>query len=147
MFGSLDISTSGLVAQRTRMTAIADNLANKDTLLAADGTYAPFAARSVVFSQGDAATGSSFGVTAEVVQAGTFRWADPNDPAEQIPPTVFKAAQKAGMVNDEGLVKVPMVNEVAQFTDAMEALRSYEANISVADATKRMIDGALQLLA
>ena len=39
------------------------------------------------------------------------------------------------MVNDEGLVKVPMVNEAAQFTDAMEALRSYEANISVADAT------------
>ena len=147
MFGSLDISTSGLVDQRTRMTAIADNLANKDTLLAADGTYAPFSARSVVFREGDAAGGSPLGVTAEVVRTGTYRWADPSDPAEQIPPTVFKAAQKAGMVNEEGLVRVPLVNEVAQFTDAMEALRSYEANISVADATKRMIDGALQLLA
>jgi flagellar basal-body rod protein FlgC len=147
MFGALDISTSGLIAQRTRMTAIADNLANKDTLLAADGSYAPFQARSVVFRQGDDATGDALGVTAQVVRTEAFRWADPKDPSEQIPPHVFKAAQKAGMVNEEGLVKVPMVNEVAQFTDAMEALRSYEANISVADATKRMIDGALQLLA
>ena len=147
MFGSLDISTSGLIAQRTRMTAIADNLANKDTLLATDGSYAPFQARSVVFQEGDDATGDALGVTAQVVRTEAFRWADPQDPSEQIPPHVFKAAQKAGMVNEEGLVKVPMVNEVAQFTDAMEALRSYEANISVADATKRMIDGALQLLA
>ena len=147
MFGSLDISTSGLVAQRTRMTAIADNLANQGTLLAADGSYAPFQARSVLFRQGDPTNRDGLGVTAEVVRTESFRWADPQDPAEQIPPHVFKAAQEAGMVNDEGLVKVPMVNEVAQFTDAMEALRSYEANISVADATKRMIDGALQLLA
>ena len=55
MFGALDISTSGLVAQRTRMTAIADNLANKETLLAPDGSYAPFQARAVLFSAGDSA--------------------------------------------------------------------------------------------
>ena len=147
MFGALDISTSGLVAQRTRMTAIADNLANKDTLLAADGSYAPFQARAVLFSAGDAISGEERGVTARVERTDAFRWADPNDPAEQIPTAVLEAARKAGRVNDEGLVQVPEVNEVAQFTDAMEALRSYEANISVADATKKMIDGALQLLA
>jgi flagellar basal-body rod protein FlgC len=147
MFGALDISTSGLVAQRTRITAIADNLANKETLLAADGSYAPFQARAVLFKQGDPSSRGGMGVSAEVVRTEAYRWADPQDPTEQILPHVFKAAQEAGMVNEEGLVKVPMVNEVAQFTDAMEALRSYEANISVADSTKRMIDGALQLLA
>lgn len=147
MFGSLDISTSGLVAQRTRMTAIADNIANQNTLLAPDGTYSPFQARAVLFAQGDSARGSSDGVTARVVKLDAFRWADPTNPAEQIPPHVFEAAKKAGMVNEEGLVKVPEINQVGQFTDAMEALRSYEANITVADATKRMIDGALQLLA
>jgi flagellar basal-body rod protein FlgC len=129
------------------MTAIADNLANKDTLLAADGSYAPFQARAVLFSAGDVTTGNDLGVTARVERIDSFRWADPSDPSEQIPDFVFEAAKKAGMVNKEGLVQVPEVNEVAQFTDAMEALRSYEANISVADATKRMIDGALQLLA
>ena len=147
MFGSLDISTSGLVAQRTRMTAIADNIANQRTLLAPDGAYAPFQARSVLFETGGASPGSELGVTASVVREPVFRWADPNDPAEDIPPRVFEAAQRAGMVNEEGLVQVPDINEVAQFVDSMEALRSYEANISVADATKRMIDGALQLLA
>ncbi len=147
MFGSLDISTSGLIAQRTRMTAIADNVANQRTLLAADGSYAPFKARSVLFEAGDPASRSEQGVTASVIREAAFRWADPNDPAEKIPPHVVEAARKAGMVNEEGLVLVPDINEVAQFVDSMEALRSYEANISVADATKRMIDGALQLLA
>ncbi|HAW96513.1 MAG: hypothetical protein CMJ33_01505 [Phycisphaerae bacterium] len=147
MFGALDISTSGLVAQRTRMTAIADNLANKETLLAPDGTYAPFQARAVLFSAGDSTTGDELGVTARVERVDAFRWADPSDPSENIPVSVFQAAKAAGRVNEDGLVQVPEVNEVAQFTDAMEALRSYEANISVADATKRMIDGALQLLA
>ena len=147
MFGSLDISTSGLVAQRTRMTAIADNLANQRTLLAADGSYSPFQARDVVFSLGDPTTGGDAGVGAQVIRRNAFRWADPSDPAEQIPDHVVDAARKAGMVSKEGLVQVPDINETAQFVNAMEAMRSYEANISVADATKRMIDGALQLLA
>ena len=147
MFGSLDISTSGLVAQRTRMTAIADNIANQRTLLAPDGSYAPFQERSVLFSAGDRSTGSREGVTATVTRQAAFRWADPTNPAEQIPHQVAEAARKVGMVNDEGLIQVPDINEVGQFVDSMEALRSYEANISVADATKRMIDGALQLLA
>jgi len=129
------------------MTAIADNIANQNTLLASDGSYAPFQARAVLFSQGDRVSGAAEGVTANVVQLNAFRWADPSDPAEQIPPHVFEAAKKAGRVNSEGLVQVPEINQVGQFTDAMEALRSYEANITVADATKRMIDGALQLLA
>lgn len=145
MFGSLDISTSGLVAQRTRLTAIADNIANQRTLLGPDGSYAPFQARSALFSTGTSE--SSEGVTATVTRQPIFRWADPTDPAEQIPRQVAEAARKAGMVNEEGLIPVPDINEVGQFVDSMEALRSYEANISVTDATKRMIDGALQLLA
>ena len=73
MFGALDISTSGLIAQRTRMTAIADNLANKDTLLAADGSYAPFQARAVLFSAGDVTNGDALGVTARVERTDSFR--------------------------------------------------------------------------
>lgn len=147
MFGSLDISTSGLVAQRSRMTAIADNLANQRTLLADDGSFSPFQTRDVVFSLGDSTNGDDAGVTARVIKQDVFRWADPSDPTEQIPEHVVAAARRAGMVNKEGLIQVPDINETAQFVNAMEAMRSYEANISVADATKRMIDGALQLLA
>jgi flagellar basal-body rod protein FlgC len=147
MYGALDTSTSGLVAQRTRLTAIADNIANQNTLLGPDGSYKPFQARAVLFSEGDAASGSASGVTAQVIKTESWRWADPNDPGEQLPQHVVELARVAGMVNKEGMVRVPDVNEVSQFVDAMEALRSYEANISVADASKRMIDSALQLLA
>jgi flagellar basal body rod protein FlgC len=96
MFGSLDISTSGLVAQRTRMAAIADNIANQRTLLGPDGEYAPFEARSVIFEAGDSEGRSGGGVSATVVRDAVFRWANPDDPAEQIPPAVVEAARRAG---------------------------------------------------
>ena len=39
MYGSLDISTSALIAQRTRMDVISANLANKDVILNENGDY------------------------------------------------------------------------------------------------------------
>ena len=62
MFGSLNISTSGLIAQRTRMETIAANLANKNTVEDANGNYAPFRRRIPIFATGDPNTGSANGV-------------------------------------------------------------------------------------
>ena len=41
MYGVLDISTSGLVAQRTRLNVVSANLANRDTILNESGAYDP----------------------------------------------------------------------------------------------------------
>ena len=51
MYGSLDISTSGMIAQRTRMAAISANIANANTRLGADAGYAPYARRDVHFAE------------------------------------------------------------------------------------------------
>src|SRR5580765_817968 len=53
MFGSLDISTSALVAQRVRMDAIAGNIANAQALQRADGRPGPYQRRFAVFTEGD----------------------------------------------------------------------------------------------
>ena len=56
MYGSLEVSTSGMIAQRTRMAAIAANIANHDAILDADGEYSPFRRRIVHFAAGNPAS-------------------------------------------------------------------------------------------
>jgi flagellar basal body rod protein FlgC len=53
VYGALDISTSGMIAQRTRVEAISANLANKDTMFDANGNVNPYRARRVFFASGD----------------------------------------------------------------------------------------------
>jgi flagellar basal-body rod protein FlgC len=134
MFGSLDISTSGLVAQRTRLEVISANLANKDAILDAKGNYAPFRRRIAVFSQGDPTTGKSQGVHVSRID---------KDPAP------FRKAFEPGhpYADAQGYVSYPNVEPAIETINAMEAMRAYEANITAAEATKSMFSSSLRLLA
>jgi flagellar basal-body rod protein FlgC len=46
-----------------------------------------------------------------------------------------------------GFVRYPAVNMTSEFVDALEATRSYEANIGVIEVTKDMANQALRILA
>src|SRR2546428_2242659 len=52
MYGSLDISTSGLIANRIRLEAISANIANADSLMNQAGKYEPFRRRMVTLAAG-----------------------------------------------------------------------------------------------
>src|SRR5947207_13259845 len=98
MYGALDISTSGMIAQRTRMTAIAANIANKNSVYP-DGT--PYRARHVMFAAGDPASrtaaGRGWGVHVAQIQIDQSpfnpRWAPGDPPA-------IKEGHKAGYGDD-----------------------------------------------
>jgi flagellar basal-body rod protein FlgC len=62
MFGSLDISTSALVANRIRLDIAAANTANQDALCNAQGQYEPYRARYPMLATGDPTSGSPMGV-------------------------------------------------------------------------------------
>lgn len=53
MWGMLDIPTSGMIAQRTRLETIASNVANQNAILDADGNYSPYKRRAAEFAAGD----------------------------------------------------------------------------------------------
>ena len=53
MFSSLDVSTSGLVAQRTRLNAISSNIANMSTTRNEHGEPEPYQPRFVTFQTDD----------------------------------------------------------------------------------------------
>ena len=134
MFGSLDISTSALVAQRTRMEVIAANMANRSSILDAKGNYNPYRRRIPVFAPGDPSSSNKLGVHVEkiMLDAAPFqkRW-EPDSP----------------YADADGNVNYPNIDPAMEMVNALEASRAYEANITAAEATKAMIRSSLRLLA
>jgi flagellar basal-body rod protein FlgC len=134
MFGSLDISTSGLIAHRSRLDAISANIANARTILNDVGEYEPFRRRIVTLGAGDPGTGSAEGVHISSIEL------DAAPPRMEYNPF-------SPYANADGYVGFPNVDVVIEQMNAMEATRSYEANITAIEATKSMMSVALELLA
>ena len=137
-FKSMDISASGLTAQSYRMDVIAQNIANVDTTRTANGT--PYQRKSVVLSQdqasfadylqnaGNTASGVEVSATMTDTTAGDLVY-DPTHPD----------------ANAEGYVQMPNVDVTTEYVDMISASRSYEANLTVISATKRMAVKALDI--
>lgn len=134
MFGALDISTSALVAQRTRLQVIAANVANKDAIYDPQGNYAPYRRRIPVFATGDPATGAGAGVHVKQIaldDSPLRRVYDPTHPEKDA----------------QGYVYYPNIDTAIEMVNALEASRAYEANITAAEATKAMMRSGLRILA
>ncbi len=134
MYSILDVSTSALVAQRTRLNVIAANIANKDSLVNADGEYDPYRRRFVVFAPGDPSRDSAHGVHVASIEMDTG-------------PLTKKYQPGSPFADSDGYVEHPNVNTVIEQMNALEAARAYEANITAIEATKSMMSVALQIIA
>jgi len=149
MYGALDISVSGLEAQRTRLNIISANIANSDAVLDANGEANPYQRRIALFSAGGRNPGGRPGSTdgrpgvrvADVaLDTAPFRavW-NPTHPAAATEDDAAKGVKA-------GYVYYPNVDREIEMVNALEALRSYEANIAAADASKSMMSTALRLI-
>lgn len=143
MYGSLDISTSGMIAQRTRLEVVSANLANVGTLLDSSGRLNPYQRRAVQFSVGDPSSTSVSGRALGVHVADISLDQTPVRPKEWDPnnPLAYTSGPYKGYVAETN------VNTVVENVNAMEAVRAYEANVMAAEATKQMLASALRLLA
>jgi flagellar basal-body rod protein FlgC len=140
MLSALDISTSGLVAQRLRMTAISNNLANISTTHNEAGEAQPYRPRFVVF-QTDDQLQSPLGAAGVKVQSVEQSEAEPRWRYQPGHPDAVKEGEH------EGYVAYPNINLMTEFTDALEATRSYEANVGVIEVTKDLFQQTLRILA
>ena len=136
MFNALDVSTSGLVAQRTRLNAISSNLANMSTTRNEAGEAVPYTPRFVVFKTDEDITtsGGGQGVSVDRVE---YADVEPNMKYEPGHPDA----------NADGYVAYPNIDMTTEFVDALGATRAYEANIGVIEVTKDMGARTLQILA
>jgi flagellar basal-body rod protein FlgC len=134
MYGLLDISASGLVAQRTRLDVATANLVNRHTLAGTDGEYDPYRRRMAIVAAGDPDRGSEFGVHISAI--------DKNDG-----PLTPKYEPTSEYANADGYVYYPDIDPATEMINALEAIRAYQANTMAAEATKSMVSMAMRLLA
>jgi len=129
---SIGIAASGLRAQAGRMRVIAENIANADSTASSPGAD-PYRRKIPTFrAEMDRA------LEAQVVNVGRVR---PDQSEFQLKYQPGHPAADAA-----GNVKYPNVNSLVEMTDMKEAQRSYEANINVIGATRRMIQRTLEIL-
>lgn len=136
MFGLLDISTSGLVAQRIRLDTIAGNIANAQATQREDGLPGPYKRRMALFATGDGQGGP--GVHVEKVVEDASRGHLVFEPWH---PHAIKSGP------EKGYVEYPNVDYPTEMVNAMMASRAYEANITAMQVTKDMMSSTLRLLA
>jgi len=129
---SMGIATSGLRAQAGRMRVISENIANADSTGSTPGAD-PYRRKVPTFvSQLDRTLDArTVGMGKIVPDNSDFRTKyEPSNPA----------------ADQNGYVKYPNVNPLIEMTDMREAQRSYEANLNIIGATRRMIQRTLDIL-
>jgi flagellar basal-body rod protein FlgC len=136
-FGALDISASGLTAQRTRLNVIAENLANAETTRTVDG--GPYRRKLVRFGAEPAAP---FGHTLEAMQTTAVKVLgieESDEPMRRIHQPAHPDADASGYLT------LPNINPILEMVDLLSATRAYEANVTAVQAAKSMGAKALEI--
>ena len=129
---SMAVAASGMRAQTERMKTISENIANANSTSPLKGAD-PYRRKIPTFR-----TEMDRSVDAQMVALGRVK----TDPSE------FRLKHEPGhpAADANGNVKYPNVNQLVEMTDMREAQRSYEANINVIGASRRMIQRTLDIL-
>jgi flagellar basal-body rod protein FlgC len=139
LFAALQVSASGMQAERTRAETLVENMANAETTRTPQG--GPYRRKDVVFSselqespfsavfQNELATGVNVAEVTEDNSTPEMRFL-PNHPD----------------ANSEGYVAFPKMNPAEDMADLLNTTRSYQANIAAMTAVKDMITHSIDLL-
>jgi flagellar basal-body rod protein FlgC len=139
LFSAIQVSASGMAAQRTRAELLVENMANAETTRTPEG--GPYRRKDAVFSsepqsspfsalfQNELATGVS---VADVVQ-------DNRPPEMRYLPGHPDA-------NADGYVAFPGINPAEDMVDLMNASRSYQANVAAISSVKDMITRSISIM-
>ena len=139
-FTAMDVSSSAMTAERTRMNLISGNLANANSTKTAEG--GPYKRKDAVFTAmpvtepfDNALNRAGKGLSSVAVSAITE---DSSPPRMQYEPTHPDA-------DPQGYVALPNVNVIEEMADMISATRAYEANVTAAQAAKSMAMKTLEL--
>ena len=135
MFDILDMGASGLTAKRIRMDTIAGNIANAKTTHNEFGEAIPYRRRFVVFAPGQAGDPSKPGVHVQEIGLDKSPFQTRYEPGHRDADPVT------------GMVKYPNVDPIIEHVNGLEASRAYEANITMMEVTKAMMNSTLRLIA
>lgn len=141
---SLEISASGLTAERLRMDVISNNLANVNTTRTAEG--GPYRRKHVIFAENSG--GTSFAAALRMARTERAIGGGVRVVAVQPDQGDFKRVRDPGHPDADprtGYVLLPNVEPVMEMVDLITATRAYEAGISAIGAAKQMQQKAMEI--
>ncbi len=138
VFRNLDVSETGMTANRTWMDVISNNIANANTTRTPEG--GPYKAKAVSFSSVlDSASGTS--PKAPAIGSGVQV---SNVVLNETPPVLLYNPAHPD-ADAQGRVALPNVNLTQEMVQMISATRSYEANVAAFNAGKTMYLKALDV--
>lgn len=144
IFNSINISSSGLTAERTRMDTISKNIANANTTRTSSGS--PYRRQMVVFQENNKSSFSDYlSLYSNKNGLSDKDGVKISSIVEDKSP--FKKVYDPGHpdANEEGYVNMPNVDIVKEMVDMISATRGYEANITSINSSKTMAMKALNI--
>lgn len=140
-FSAMEITASGLTAQRVRMNTLSSNLANANTTRTAEG--GPYQRQDPVFQAVPIANrfkeylNDKFANNAYMVEV-------PEIQSDQTPPKLVYDPTHPD-ANGEGYIALPNVNVVEEMVNMITASRAYESGVTAMQTLKGMARSALSI--
>ncbi|MBZ4686933.1 MAG: flagellar basal-body rod protein FlgC [Clostridia bacterium] len=144
IFSTLNISASGLAAERLRMDLTAQNIANVNTTKTEDG--GPYKRKVAVFKE---KLQQEIHKRNEKFQGSNEKFQGNGVEVDKIvtddSPPIMVYDPNHPHANEEGFVAKPNINLADEMVDLITASRAYEANVAVLNATKQIAMKALSI--
>jgi flagellar basal-body rod protein FlgC len=139
LFGSLQVSASGMAAQRARAEMLVENMANAETTRTPEG--GPYRRKDVVFSTEVQASPFSAVFQNEVGQGVRVAEVVVDDR-----PPEMRYMPGHPDADENGYVAFPRLNPAEEMVDLLNSSRSYQSNVAAMTAVKDMINRSIDLL-
>lgn len=150
LFDGYDVASSGMNAQRTRINVVSANIANAETTHTTEG--GPYKKQNVVFEeillneQQKAKTDETNQQQQNYTSNRPLSGVGIKQIVEAKDQPVMKYEPEHPDANADGYVAYPNINPVVEMVDLIEAMRSYEANVSAFTTQKTMDTKTLDIL-
>ncbi|NFO13091.1 flagellar basal body rod protein FlgC [Clostridium botulinum] len=130
-FTSMQISATGISAERLRMDTITSNMTNASTTRSADGS-GPYVRKIAVFQE-------ALDENRKMTGIKPVKIVEDKSPLRKVYNPTHPDADETGYVT------MPNVNVLNEMADMMVSTRSYEANVETLNALKGMFSKALEI--
>ena len=149
-FDGYNIATSGMSAQITRINVVSSNIANAKTTHTAEG--GPYKKQQVVFEDVLLANSTKKANTNDIETSNninsdiSLRGVGVKSIVQSDAKPVMRYEPSHPDANEQGYVAYPDINPVVEMVDLIEAMRSYEANVSSFNTHKNIDSKTLDIL-
>ena len=145
-FDGYNVATSGMSAQRTRINMVSSNIANAQTTHTTEG--GPYKKQNVVFEELLLKTSQQQGKenNTEKMDPLSLRGVGVREIIDSKDQPILKYEPEHPDANKDGYVAYPNINPVIEMVDLIEAMRSYEANVSAFKTQKDMDTKTLDII-